>query len=315
MDGMNDSVIEARDLRRRYGGAHGYEAVRGVSFTVRRGELFALLGTNGAGKTSTLEVLEGISMPSGGTVRVLGRHPYTDRKAVRPRIGVMLQDAGFPSDLTVSEMVRLWAGIVSRPRPVDEALELVDLHGRRDVPVRALSGGERRRLDLALAVLSHPEVLFLDEPTTGLDPESRQRTWGLVRDLLAGGTTIMLTTHYLEEAEVLADRLAIMHGGRIATSGTPTEIAAAHPALISFELPTGVSPAHLPAIGGAAASATGTRVTFRVGDLQTALTELLTWANGRQIVLPGLDARSASLEEAFLAVAAAPHDTTPVGVA
>ena len=311
---MSDNVIEADGLRRRYGGGHGYEAVRGVSFGVHRGELFALLGTNGAGKTSTLEVLEGVAAPTGGSVRVLGRDPYADRSTVRPRIGVMLQDAGFPSELTVREVVRMWAGLVSRPRPAAEVIELVRLDHRKDTPVRSLSGGERRRLDLALAVLGRPEVLFLDEPTTGLDPESRQNTWHLVRDLLAGGTTVVLTTHYLEEAEALADQLAIMHAGRIVTSGTPTQIAAAHPARISFELPHGMSHADVSAIAGAIPTANGAKVTVRVDDLQGALTELLSWANARDITLRGLDARSASLEEAFLAVASLPHDMTPAGV-
>ena len=308
---MSDNVIEADGLRRRYG---GYEAVRGVSFSVRRGELFALLGTNGAGKTSTLEVLEGIAPPTGGSVRVLGYDPFADRSVVRPRIGVMLQDAGFPSVLTVREMVRMWAGIVSRPRPVDEVLERVHLDHRTGTPVRSLSGGEKRRLDLALAVLGRPEVLFLDEPTTGLDPESRQNTWRLVRELLDHGATVVLTTHYLEEAEALADRLAIMHAGRVVTRGTPTQIAAAYPARISFELPAGMSCADLPALPGAGPTANGAKVTVYVDDLQGALSNLLSWARARDITLRGLDARSASLEEAFLAVAAIPHDVTTEGV-
>ncbi len=312
---MSDNVIETRDMRRRYGGADGYEAVRGVSFEVRRGELFALLGTNGAGKTSTLEVLEGIAPPTGGMVRVLGHDPFADRARVRRRIGVMLQDAGFPSELTVGEMVRLWAGIVSQPRPVDRVLEMVVLGHRTDTPIRALSGGERRRLDLALAVLGRPDVLFLDEPTTGLDPESRQNTWRLVRDLLADGVTIVLTTHYLEEAEALADRLAIMHAGRVVATGTPAEIAATHPSRISFQMPVGMSAADLPVIGDADPFVDGEKVVMQVEDLQGALTDLLSWANAHDITLPRLDARSASLEEAFLAVASVPHDTTPAGVA
>ncbi|MFW6091140.1 MAG: ABC transporter ATP-binding protein, partial [Actinomycetota bacterium] len=163
---MNGNVIEVSDLRRTYGGPDGFEAVRGVSFGVVRGELFALLGTNGAGKTSTMEVLEGIAAPAGGAVRVLGRDPYAERSRVRPRIGIMLQEGGFPSDLTVAEMGRMWAGVRSPGRAAGEALELAGLDHRRSTPIRALSGGERRRLDLALAVMGSPEVLFLDEPTT-----------------------------------------------------------------------------------------------------------------------------------------------------
>lgn len=181
----HEHVIEVTDLRRVYGG--GFEAVRGVSFSVGRGEVFALLGTNGAGKTSTVELLEGLAPPAGGRVRVLGHDPYTERAVVRPRTGVMLQEGGFPSDLTVGETARMWAGCTSGARPEAEALALVGLARRTDVRVKQLSGGERRRLDLALALLGNPEVLFLDEPTTGLDAEGRRDTWELVRELRAGG--------------------------------------------------------------------------------------------------------------------------------
>src|SRR5688572_11958876 len=240
------TVIECHDLRRRYG---DYEAVRGVSFAVEKGELFALLGTNGAGRTSTMEVVEGLSRANGGTVRVLDSDPYRDREAVRPRTGIMLQDGGFPSDLTVRESVRMWAGTLRRPRPADEALDLVGLRHRERVLVKQLSGGERRRLDLAVALLGKPDVLFLDEPTTGLDPESRRNTWRLVRGLLTEGVTVLLTTHYLEEAEELADRLAIMHRGAIVTTGTVAQVVAAYPARITFTLPSGVdAPPSLPGV-------------------------------------------------------------------
>ncbi|MDQ1018092.1 ABC-2 type transport system ATP-binding protein [Streptomyces afghaniensis] len=231
----HEHVIEVTDLRRVYGG--GFEAVGGISFSARRGEIFALLGTNGAGKTSTVELLEGLAPPTSGTVRVLGHDPYTERAAVRPRTGVMLQEGGFPSELTVAETTRMWAGCVSGARPEHEALALVGLTGKASVRVKQLSGGERRRLDLALALLGGPEVLFLDEPTTGLDAEGRRDTWNLVRALRDGGTTVLLTTHYLEEAESLADRLAILHEGRIAVAGTPAEVTATQPSRITFELP------------------------------------------------------------------------------
>ncbi|MFK3982981.1 ABC transporter ATP-binding protein [Micromonospora sp. NPDC050397] len=318
-----DNAIEVRELRRRYGGPTGFEAVRGVSFSVRRGELFALLGTNGAGKTSTLELIEGLERPTGGDVRVLGRDPYRERGEVRPRIGVMLQEGGFPSDLTVAETARMWAGLLTRAEPVGRILELVGLAERSRVPVKQLSGGERRRLDLALALLNRPEVLFLDEPTTGLDPESRRNTWRLVRRLLADGTTVLLTTHYLEEAEALADRLAIMHRGQLVTVGTRDEVVAAYPARIRFTLPDGVDPAEVPALPGARAVGAGPgvadpgpdrasdpwsdagdrRSTVLTDDLQGALAALLAWAKSRDIRFSHLDARSASLEEAFLAVA------------
>ncbi|MEE6263253.1 ABC transporter ATP-binding protein [Plantactinospora sonchi] len=304
-----ETVVQVADLRRRYGGDTGFEAVRGVSFSVGRGELFALLGTNGAGKTSALELIEGLEAPSGGSIRVFGRDPYRERAAVRPRTGVMLQEGGFPADLTVRETARMWAGTLPRPFPVDHVLELVDLRHRARTQVKQLSGGERRRLDLAMAILGRPEVLFLDEPTTGLDPESRHSTWQLVRALLVDEVTVLLTTHYLAEAAELADRLAIMHRGRIVTTGTVAEVVAAHPARISFALPDGLRPEDLPALPGAqpppagAAPTSAARLTLYTDALQPALTTLLGWANGRGVELAGLDARAASLEEAFLAVA------------
>ncbi|MFE9483957.1 ABC transporter ATP-binding protein [Streptomyces spororaveus] len=296
---MTDTVIEAEGLRRGYAG--GFEAVRGVSFSVARGEIFALLGTNGAGKTSTVELLEGLAAPSGGRVRVLGLDPYTRRAEVRPRTGVMLQEGGFPSDLTVTETVRMWGGVTTGARPAAEVLELVGLAARSAVRVKQLSGGERRRLDLALALLGRPEILFLDEPTTGMDPEGRRDTWALVRELRAQGTTVLLTTHYLEEAEELADRLAILHEGELVLSGSPAEVTAARPARIRFTLPAGVPAARLPLTLRAAAD--GQRVEIRTDRLQGDLAELLDWARECGVELAGLDARSASLEEAFLEIA------------
>ena len=324
-----DHVIEVAGLHRHYGpaGAAGFDAVRGVGLGVRRGELFALLGTNGAGKTSTMELIEGLAAPSAGRVRVLGRDPYRERAAVRPRIGIMLQEGGFPGDLTVAETGRTWAGLTGGAGPggggrtPDEALELVGLTGRRGVRVKQLSGGERRRLDLAMALLGCPEVLFLDEPSTGLDPEARAATWQLVRELRARGTTVLLTTHYLEEAEELADRLAIMHRGRIATTGTVAEVIAGRPSRISFELPERegeFAGPTLPPLPGAEVRAEGRRITVQTPQLQAALTELLGWAAHHELVLAGLDARSASLEEAFLAIAAGAGglpDGTPDGTA
>ncbi|MEU5275853.1 ABC transporter ATP-binding protein [Streptomyces asoensis] len=300
----NEHVIEVTDLRRVYGG--GFEAVRGISFHVDRGEIFALLGTNGAGKTSTVELLEGLAPPDGGRITVLGHDPYTERAAVRPRTGVMLQEGGFPSELTVAETARMWAGCVSGARPVDATLVLVGLAGRAGVRVKQLSGGERRRLDLALAVLGDPEVLFLDEPTTGLDAEGRRDTWDLVRALRDSGTTVLLTTHYLEEAEHLADRLAILHRGRVAAAGTPTEVTGAQPSRITFELPAGYCLGDLPPLGELGVcghEVDGRVVRLRTRELQRAATGLLVWADRAQVALRGLDIRSASLEEAFLGIA------------
>ncbi|WP_405972819.1 ABC transporter ATP-binding protein [Streptomyces sp. NBC_00988] len=300
----HEHVIEVTDLRRVYGG--GFEAVRGITFSVRRGEVFALLGTNGAGKTSTVELLEGLAPASGGRVRVLGHDPYSERAAVRPRTGVMLQEGGFPSELTVAETARMWAGCTSGARPESEALALVGLARRADVRVKQLSGGERRRLDLALALLGEPEVLFLDEPTTGLDAEGRRDTWELVRALRDGGTTVLLTTHYLEEAEGLADRLAILSEGRIAVTGTPAEVTAGRPSRISFELPSGYFVGDLPPLGELGVvghEVAGRVVRLETQELQRATTGLLVWAEGAGIELRRLEVRSASLEEAFLGIA------------
>ncbi|MET9217443.1 ABC transporter ATP-binding protein [Streptomyces sp. NPDC003300] len=298
-----DTVIETTGLRRSYS---GFEAVRGVDISVGRGELFALLGTNGAGKTSTLEILEGQAPASAGTVRVLGADPYRERAAVRPRIGVMLQEGGFPTELTVAETVDMWAGCTSGARPVAEALELTRLEQRRGVRVKQLSGGERRRLDLTLALLGRPEVLFLDEPTTGLDAQSRHDTWELIGELKRQGTTVLLTTHYLEEAEQLADRLAIMHAGRIASTGRVADVVAERPARITFELPWGRFPADLPplrSIGVTAHEVTGQKMRLETRDLQHTTTELLCWARDQGVELTSLDVRSASLEEAFMDIA------------
>jgi ABC-2 type transport system ATP-binding protein len=320
---MNDTqIIEVRDVHRRYGGRGqaGFDAVRGVSFAVRKGELFALLGTNGAGKTSVLELIEGLARPSAGSVRVIGHDPCAERRLVRPRIGIMLQESGFPHGLTVIETARMWAGTLSTPRPVAEVLELVGLQDRARVSIRQLSGGEKRRLHLALAVLGDPDVLFLDEPTAGLDPESRRNTWSLVRGLLESGTTVLLTTHYLPEAEELADRLAILHRGRIVRSGSPAEVAATEPATISFRLTDG-DQVRLPDLPGvvslqrrdaralrnprhpAGGSERGSELVIRSDDPQSTLSALLGWADSEQVLLENLDSRTASLEEAFLAAA------------
>jgi ABC-2 type transport system ATP-binding protein len=299
-------AIEVEGLKRRY--SQSFEAVRGVSFSVREGEIFALLGTNGAGKTSTVELLEGLARPSAGRVRVLGFDPYVERRAVRPRTGVMLQEGGFPSELTVTETVRMWAGCTSDARPVADVLAQVGLSGRRSgVRVKQLSGGERRRLDFAMALIGRPEVLFLDEPTTGMDPEGRRDTWELVRELRAAGTTVLLTTHYLEEAEALADRLAIMRAGRIVTMGTPEQVVAERPSSIRFTLPAGMTLDALP-LTLQAATLQGRRVEIRTPQLQNALTDLLLWARHNGVELQGLHARTATLEEVFLEIAQSPSE-------
>ena len=309
------SILEAERITRTYGAKKdAFTAVKDVSFSVGQGELVSLLGTNGAGKTSLVEVLEGLAAPTSGTVRLFGGDPIRQRSTISPRTGIMLQEAGFAQDLTVRETLRMWAGTLSRPRPIAEALELVELGSRADVRVKALSGGERRRLDLAMATLGRPDVLFLDEPTTGLDPASRRRTWDLVRSMLDDGVTVMLTTHYLEEAEELADRVLIMSAGEIVMQGTVPEIVASQPSRISVLLPTdpqerdiltGVLTGLPASLGGP----TRVRNNLRIdtSDLQVTLTSLLRLADQHGIRLHDLDARSASLEQAFLAVSDTEH--------
>ena len=296
-------AIEVRDLRRSYG---DFEAVRGISFEVQPGEVLALLGVNGAGKTSALEVLEGLARPGGGSVRVLGADPVAERARVRPYLGVLLQTSGLPGDLTVAETLRTWSRTLTDPRPVDEALAQVQLAGRADVRVRSLSGGERRRLDLALALLGRPRVVVLDEPTTGLDPESRRQVWQLIRDMVADGAAVLLTTHHLEEAEELAHRVAVLRAGRIVLAGTQAEIAETQPATIRFVLDDGAPTPPRPA--GVTVVSDGPRVEWHTRTLQPVLTELLAWANANHVLLRALEARSASLEQAFLAVAAEAGD-------
>jgi ABC-2 type transport system ATP-binding protein len=292
-------VVAVDDLHSSYGEV---EAVRGVTLRVRRGELFALLGTNGAGKTTTIEVLEGLQAPTAGSVRVLGMDPAGDRTKVRPRTGVMLQSGGFTGALSVRETLEIWRSLTARPRPSAETLELVQLSDRADASVEQLSGGERRRLELALAVLGRPELLFLDEPTTGMDPASRHRTWEIVRELQRHGATVLLTTHYLEEAEAVADRVAIMHEGRIVVTGTPEDVMQGPPARITFRIPEGRL--ELPELPGTTVGIEAGRVTIESRQLQTDLTRLLSWAEDRAIELAGLAARPASLEDVFLNVLA-----------
>lgn len=305
---MTVPTVQVTDLRRRYGGPDGHEAVAGVSFEAYPGEVFGVLGTNGAGKTSTLEVILGLAPATAGSVQVLGKDPVRDRRELRPYTAAMLQSAGFPSALTARETAQIWAGTIADPLPVDDVLGRVALAHRAQVPVSVLSGGERRRLDLALALLNRPRVLLLDEPTTGLDPESRRNTWDLIDEVRAEGTTVLLTTHYLDEVEHLADRLVLMDSGRVVREGTVAQIVAEHPAQISFA-DLGEPAPELP---GAVESGSERGVTtVRTFDLQLTLTALLVWAQERGIGLADLRATSASLESVFLSVA---HDQEGVDV-
>jgi ABC-2 type transport system ATP-binding protein len=220
---MNDAAIEVRGLRKAYG---AHEAVRGIDFAVRRGEVFGLLGPNGAGKTTTVEILEGYRDRTGGEVRVLGMDPGERAVELRERIGIVLQSCGIHRHLSVREAVAHWAGLYPAPRDVDETIALAGLAGSADKRTRTLSGGQQRRLDFALALVGDPELIFLDEPTTGFDPAARRNAWETVRSLRDLGKTVLLTTHYLDEAQALADRVAIIKDGAILAEGAPSELGA-----------------------------------------------------------------------------------------
>ena len=215
------SAIDVRDLRKSYG---SYQALRGISFHINEGEVFGLLGPNGAGKTTTIEILEGYRTRDGGDVEVLGFDPERAGSAFRERIGVVLQQSQLWSNLTVAETHRMFAGYYEHPRNVDEVIALVGLAEKRDARVKALSGGQKRRLDLGVALVGDPDLVFLDEPTTGFDPAARRAAWDMIRSLRSLGKTILLTTHYLDEAEQLADRLAVLREGVIIRKGTPAEL-------------------------------------------------------------------------------------------
>ena len=249
-------AIEVRDLRRSYG---ALQAVRGVSFEVARGEVFCLLGPNGAGKTTIVEILEGYRTRSGGDARVLGIDPATGARELREQVGIVLQQCGVQSDLTVAELVEMYGRYHVRSRGVDEVLALVELTEKRDVRAKALSGGQRRRLDLALALVGEPELIFLDEPTTGFDPAARRQAWETIRSLCSLGKTVFLTTHFMDEAQYLADRVAVMRDGEIIALGRPDELGGrdVRPAEIRFSLPRVVAPGDLPDAARRAALAGG----------------------------------------------------------
>jgi ABC-2 type transport system ATP-binding protein len=295
---MNSStVIDVDRLTIDYG---DFRAVADLSLEVRRGELYALLGTNGAGKTSTLEVIEGHRAPTSGTVRILGEDPR-DRRAVRPRTGIMLQESGFAADLGALETLALIGGLTGREDRPERVLDLVGLSAKADPRVAALSGGEKRRLDFATAVYGSPELIFLDEPTTGLDIQSRDDLWGTVDRLREDGATIVLTTHYLEEAQQRADRIGLMHEGTLRMQGTVGELTRTLPGTITFGLDESAA-ARLPF--ESTATAAGARL-IRTQALQEDLRTLLNWAETQDAVLHDLAAGPTRLDDVFRAVS---HD-------
>ena len=293
---MNDGpAIEVSDLHKRYG---AYEAVRGIDIEVRRGEVFGLLGPNGAGKTTTVEILEGYRARDGGEVSVLGYDPARRQIQLRRRIGIVLQAGGIYSHVTPREALRHWASFYPHPRDVGEVLELAGLSEKADVRSRRLSGGQLRRLDFALALVGDPELIFLDEPTTGFDPSARRAAWEVVRNMRTLGKTIVLTTHYMDEAQYLADRICVIAAGQVVAQGTPESLRAGTEQLthIRFELPSGVDAAALP-------------LTVRLDDgtaiIETrtptrTLNDLTTWAVAQGLELPNLEVARPSLEDVYL---------------
>ena len=276
--GDDAPAIEVRDLRKRYGAV---EAVRGLSFEVARGEVFGLLGPNGAGKTTTVEILEGYRDRTGGQVRVLGHDPAARDRRLAEKVGIVLQDAGFYPRVTVGEAVAHFASLYERPRDPAETIDLVGLGGRERVRTAQLSGGQRRRLDLALALAGDPELLFLDEPTTGFDPAARRAAWDVVRRLGELGKTVLLTTHYLDEAQALADRVAIVKDGRIVAEGAPGELGTDGRYLVAYD-------------------SRGRRVHHETDDPTDLLHRLTADALARGERLEGLTVTRPSLEEVYL---------------
>jgi ABC-2 type transport system ATP-binding protein len=307
--GATQPAVAVRGLRCSYANV---EAVKGIDLEIARGEIFALLGPNGAGKTSTIEILAGFRRRSGGEVEVLGADPARGGRRWRGRIGIVLQECRPEPELTVRECVALYAGYHRRPRDVEETIARVglgELAGRR---CERLSGGQQRRLDVALALIGDPELLFLDEPTTGFDPAARRAAWELVRGLRDLGMTIVLTTHYMEEAERIADRIAVIAGGEIVASGTPRTLGARElmEATISFTLPPGLGHGELPASLGATGDSGAGAVRISAADPVAALNALTRWALERDLPLPDLEVRRPSLEDVYLQLTQPPEEAT-----
>jgi ABC-2 type transport system ATP-binding protein len=290
-----DLAIEVRGLRKSYG---PLEAVRGIDLSVKRGEIFAMLGPNGAGKTTTVEILEGYRTRTAGEVDVLGHDPARHERDLMQRMGIVLQQTGVQPYLTVREIVAMYAGYYPRPRDIDEVISLVGLSESADQRIIRLSGGQHRRVDLALALAGDPELLFLDEPTTGFDPSARRQAWETIRALAALGKTVFLTTHFMDEAQVLADRVAIIAHGQIVASGSPNTLGArgSQASLVRFALPDGAAPPSAFATQQTAGGA------WQLETQSPTLTlhELTGWALEAGQELIGLEVSRPSLEDVYL---------------
>lgn len=294
---MPSPAIEVRGLKKSYGSV---EAVRGVDLSVDQGECFALLGPNGAGKTTIVEILEGHRHRSAGEVSVLGHDPGKGEKALKQRIGIVLQETGVERYLSVAEVIELFRGYYPAPRPLDEIIEVVGLQEKRDARVGKLSGGQQRRLDVAIGLAGDPELLFLDEPTTGFDPSARRNAWQMIENLKALGKTVFLTTHYMDEAQRLADRVAIIAAGKIVAEGSPASIGrrGAGVTQISFVMPDGVR--ELPSSWKDRAVVDGSHVELKSTEPVADLHELTTWALKNTVDLQGLNVAPPTLEDVYL---------------
>lgn len=297
-------AIEVQDLRKEYGETL---AVDEVTFEVREGEVYALLGENGAGKSTTVEILEGYRTATSGTVQVLGIDPAEADRDFRDRIGIVLQDSGVETEFSVREVIELYGGCYRSSRDVDELVELVGLEEKVDDRIGSLSGGQKRRIDLALGIVGHPEMLFLDEPTTGFDPAARRRSWDLVENLGDDGTTILLTTHYLDEAEHLADRVGVLAHGRLVAEGTPEQlINQISGTVVGFMLPEEISAGEAASIFGPLFGAdvrlAGRLVEATIDHPTAAVHRLTGWAIEAGVELESLSVKRASLEDVYLAL-------------
>jgi ABC-2 type transport system ATP-binding protein len=288
-------AVNVRGLSKSYGAVH---AVRAIDLQIQRGEIFALLGPNGAGKTTTVEILEGYRSRDAGSVTVLGYDPGRERRQLKSRIGIVLQSTGVENYLTVAETISMYSGFYPHPRPVDEVIELVGLEDKRDTRVIKLSGGLQRRVDVAIALAGNPDLLFLDEPTTGFDPSARRDAWQVVKNLAGLGKTVLLTTHYMDEAQYLADRVAVIAAGQIVAEGPPATIGDRElaKARIRYRLPIGTSAP--PGMAGQRGPDGFTELT--AGDVTRALHRLTGWAIEQGIELEGLEVIRPSLEDVYL---------------